>query len=104
MKRVGFSITYTKGKEVFTYAKGIGYLSEENDLMFAMVSKDGKPYIKVFEKVDTYCRIRKDGSKCGMVELCRTVQMPILDKDGHATGATQDVELTTEYRVWYIEK
>ena len=104
MKRVGFSITYIKGKEVITYAKGVGYLSEENDLMFAMVTKEGKPYIKIFEKVDTYCREQRDGSKCGLVEICRTVKMPVLDKSGNDTGTTQDVELTTQYRVWYTEK
>lgn len=104
MKRVGFSITSLTKEGVKTYAKGMGYLSEDGDLLFAMSTKDGKPYIKVFDKVTEYCHQQKDGSKSGFVEVHYTAKVPVLNKNGKPTGSTQDVELTATYRVWYTEK
>lgn len=47
MKKIAYSITQSKKKENFTQS-GIGYMTDE-DILIPQISKNGKPYIRVFE-------------------------------------------------------
>lgn len=95
MKKVVYSVSrYSRGE--INKLTGLGFLTD-TDLVIACVSKQGKPYIRVFEGCVKDCHPvpGKDGEHKGMIYEIREVEM--VSDDGKRD--TREIEL--EYSIWY---
>ena len=99
MKKVVYSVT--RSGKVETKLTGIGFITDE-DLVIACVSKNGKPYIRVFEDCVKNCRPipdRKDEFRGPFYEI-REIETETRNSSGEFTGYDRrEVELS--YRIWY---
>ena len=77
---------------------GFGYLSEGN-LLCPCISKNNKPFIRVFDDVEKACRPIKDRSNefKGYITMYFTDVPVYRDKD----GSYDILDLEVEYQVWY---
>ena len=85
MQKVVFSVSKVNRDEKF---KGIGYLSEGN-LLIPAISKNGKPYIRVFEDVTKSCHSSLHSED---------------EYKGYVTVAYENDEkgyIETDYSVWF---
>ena len=94
MKKVIYSVSrYRKGDIEKT--TGIGYVTD-SDLVIACMSKNGKPYIRVFADCVKKCFPVKDRSnefKGYHNEFC--------DIEVEKNGSMETREIELEYNIWY---
>ena len=97
MKKVVFSITNVRSKSDKKLS-GFGYLAEGN-LLCPCISKNSKPYIRIFEDVEKHCHPingRKDEFQ-GYITMYFTEVPVYREKD----GSYDMLDLEVEYKVWY---
>lgn len=97
MKKVVFSITNVRSKSDKKLS-GLGYLTEGN-LLCPCISKNNKPYIRIFEDVEKACHPvanRQDEFK-GYITMYFTEVPVYREKD----GSYDMLDLEVEYQVWY---
>lgn len=95
MKKIVYAITQIGKKENFKMT-GIGYITDE-DIIIACVSKQNKPYVRVFENAVKDCHLipnTKNEYKGAYSELR---EVPLTDDKGR----TDTRELEIDYWVWY---
>jgi len=92
MKKVTFSIKRRNSEKI----TGVGYITEE-DLLIPAISRNNKPYIRVFEDCLKYCNkiIGKTNEYQGIYEMIIPCEIP--DKN----GSTETKELPISYYIWY---
>ena len=94
MKKVVYSVTKV-GKNENTKMTGLGYVTNE-DLIIACISKNQKPYIRVFEDCIKDCHQihnAKDEYQGAYYEI-KEVEFEV--KDGFETR-----EIEVNYYIWY---
>ena len=97
MKKVVFSVTNVRSKSDKKLS-GFGYLTEGN-LLCPCISKNNKPYIRIFEGVEKACHAvtnRPDEFK-GYITMYFTEVPVYREKD----GSYDMLDLEVEYQVWY---
>lgn len=97
MKKVVFSITNAR-RRTDRKLSGFGYLSEGN-LLCPCISKNNKPYIRVFDNAEKACRpiADKPDEFNGYVTMYFTDVPVYREKD----GSCDQVDLEVEYKIWY---
>lgn len=92
MKKVTFSIKKRNSEKI----TGVGYITEE-DLLIPAISRNNKPYIRVFEDCLKYCNkiVGKTNEYQGIYEMI--IPCEILDKN----ASTETKELPISYYIWY---
>ena len=100
MKKVVFSVT-KQGRYENTKTTGVGYITD-TDLITACVSKNGKPYIRVFEDCVKNCHAisgRENEYRGAHYEI-REIEFEKKTSSGDSTGyETREVEFN--YSIWY---
>lgn len=94
MKKVVFSVTKLGSQQAKT--TGVGYVSE-TDLIIPAVSKNGKPYIRVFEdcvKISRKVNGKDDEFKANVYEI-HEVEIQTT-KNNYTTR-----EIEVEYQIWF---
>ena len=96
MKKVVYSVT-RNGKSDFTKITGIGYITDK-DLVIACISKNQKPYIRVFEDCVKECHKvhNTENEYKGAIYEIKEVEFEI-------KGAYETREIEVEYYIWYKE-
>ena len=97
MKKVVFSITNVRSKSDRKLS-GFGYLAEGN-LLCPCISKNNKPFIRIFKDVEKRCRPingKKDEFQ-GYITMYFTEVPVYREKD----GSYDMLDLEVEYKVWY---
>ena len=100
MKKVVFSVT-KQGRYENTKTTGVGYITD-TDLITACVSKNGKPYIRVFEDCVKNCHAisGRDNEYRGAHYEIREIEFEKKTSSGGSTGyETREVEIN--YSIWY---
>ena len=100
MKKVVFSVT-KQGRYENTKTTGVGYITD-TDLITACVSKNGKPYIGVFEDCVKNCHAisGRDNEYRGAHYEIREIEFEKKTSSGDSTGyETREVEFN--YSIWY---
>lgn len=100
MKKVVFSVT-KQGRYENTKTTGVGYITD-TDLITACVSKNGKPYIRVFEDCVKNCHAisGRDNEYRGAHYEIREIEFEKKTSSGDSTGyETREVEIN--YSIWY---
>ena len=94
MQKVVYNVTKYK-KDDFNKISGVGYITEK-DLIIACVSKNGKPYIRVFEDCVKNCQeiVGRANEYKGDYYEIREVEFEI-------EGAYETREIELEYKIWY---
>ena len=97
MKKVAFSVNNAR-RQSDKRLSGFGYLSEGN-LLCPCISKNNKPFIRVFDDVEQHCHPIKDKPDefKGYVSMYYTEVPVYREKD----GSYDVVDLEVEYQVWY---
>lgn len=92
MKKVTFSIKKRNSDKI----TGVGYITDE-DLLIPAISKNNKPYIRVFEDCIKYCNkiVGKDNQYQGIYEYI--TECDLEDEQGRITTR----ELSISYYVWF---
>lgn len=95
MKKVVYSVTKV-GKMSNTKMSGVGYITD-TDLIIACVSKNDKPYIRVFEDCIKDCHLiinTKDEYKGAYYEI-REIEF----ENDKGSKDTREIEMN--YYIWY---
>ena len=95
MKKVVYSVTRYRKDELIKIS-GLGYITEE-DLIIACNSKEGKPYIRVFEGCIKNCHAisDRDNEYKGFCVEVREVEFDTTN------GSKEPREIDLEYKIWY---
>lgn len=95
MKKIVYAITQI-GKKENIKKTGVGYITDE-DIIIACVSKQNKPYVRVFENAikDCHLIIGTQNEYKGAYSEIKNVQL-IDDR-----GRTDTRELEIDYWIWY---
>ena len=94
MKKVVYSVArYGKNVSKIT---GIGYIAEDN-LIIAAVSKNGKPYVRVFEDCVKHCKKVQGKSNEFQGTITEIHEIDVETKNG--SYDTREVEI--EYNIWF---
>ena len=100
MKKVVFAVT-KQGRYENTKTTGVGYITD-TDLIIACVSKNNKPYIRVFEDCVKNCHpvSGKENEFRGAHYEIREIEFEKKTSSGDSTGyETREVEIN--YSIWY---
>ena len=94
MKKVVYTVTKV-GKTENTKMTGLGYVTDK-DLIIACISKNQKPYIRVFEDCVKECHqiVGRDKEYKGEYSEIREVEFEV-------KGAYETREIELEYKIWY---
>ena len=100
MKKAVFSVT-KQGRYENTKTTGVGYITD-TDLITACISKNGKPYIRVFEDCVKNCHAipGRDGEFKGAHYEIREAEFKKKNSCGESAGH-EAKEIEVEYSVWY---
>lgn len=100
MKKVVFSVT-KQGRYENTKTTGVGYITD-TDLITACVSKNGKPYIRVFEDCVKNCHAisGRDNEYRGAHYEIREIEFEKKTSSGDSTGYEKR-EVEFNYSIWY---
>ena len=92
MKKVTFSIKKRNADKI----TGVGYITNE-DLIFLALSKNNKPYIRIFEDCLKYCNkiVGKSNEYQGIYEYL--MECDLEDEQGRITTK----ELAISYYIWF---
>jgi len=100
MKKVVYSISKV-GRNTESKMTGLGYVTDK-DLIIACISKNQKPYIRVFEDCVKDCRLvhnTKDEYKGAYYEI-REIEFEVKTASGQSTGFEKR-EIEVDYAIWY---
>ena len=102
MKKVVYTVTKV-GRTENTKMSGLGYVTE-NDLIIACISKNQKPYIRVFEDCVKECHkvINTTNEYKGAYYEVKEVEIETKNSSGQSTGFEKR-ELEVNYYIWYKE-
>ena len=102
MKKVVYTVTKV-GRTENTKMSGLGYVTE-NDLIIACISKNQKPYIRVFEGAVKDCHkvINTTNEYKGAYYEVKEVEFETKDSSGQSTGFEKR-EIEMNYYIWYKE-
>lgn len=95
MKKIIYAITKI-GKKENTKISGIGYITDE-DIITACVSKQNKPYVRVFEDAIKYCYPVSNTTNEFKGAYSEIVEMELTDDKERKT--LREVEV--DYLIWY---
>ena len=94
MKKVVYSVAkYGKNVSKIT---GIGYIAEDN-LIIAAISKNGKPYVRVFEGCSKHCNKVQGKTDEYQGIITEIHEVEVETKNG--SYDTREVEI--EYNIWF---
>ena len=95
MQKVVFSVIKAGGYE--NKMSGVGYITDE-DLLIPAISKNGKPYIRVFQDCIRYChKIANENEEYkGTFYELREIEFEVRNGSGYEK---REVEIT--YYIWY---
>lgn len=94
MKKVVYSVSKIGGTSEYKL-KGVGFVTD-TDLITAQISRNGKPYIRVFDCVTNCHAIEgRDGEFKGFHYEFHEVDM---EKEN---GSTERREIEVNYQIWY---
>ena len=102
MKKVVYTVTKV-GRTENTKMSGLGYVTE-NDLIIACISKNQKPYIRVFEGAVKDCHkvINTTNEYKGAYYEVKEVEFETKNSSGQSTGyEKREIEMN-DY-IWYKE-
>ena len=96
MKKVVYSVTKV-GRNENTKMTGLGYITDK-DLVIACISKNQKPYIRVFEDCVKECHKvhNTENEYKGAIYEIKEVEFEV-------KGAYETREIEVEYYIWYKE-
>ena len=99
MKKVVYSVTRSGKFE--SKLTGIGFITE-SDLVIACMSKNGKPYIRIFEDCIKNCHpiIGRENEYHGAHYEIREIEVQTTNSSGDDTGSEKR-EIELNYRIWY---
>lgn len=99
MNKVIYSVT--KSGKAESKLTGIGFITDE-DLVIACVSKNGKPYIRVFEGCVKNCRpiTGRENEFRGSHYEIREIEFETHNSSGEFTGMDKR-EIELNYYVWF---
>ena len=102
MKKVVYTVTKV-GRTENTKMSGLGYVTE-NDLIIACISKNQKPYIRVFEGAVKDCHkvINTTNEYKGAYYEVKEVEFETKNSSGQSTGYEKR-EIEVNYYIWYKE-
>lgn len=102
MKKVVYTVTKV-GRTENTKMSGLGYVTE-NDLIIACISKNQKPYIRVFEGAVKDCHkvINTTNEYKGAYYEVKEVEFETKNSSGQSTGFEKR-EIEMNYYIWYKE-
>ena len=102
MKKVVYTVTKV-GKTENTKMSGLGYVTE-NDLIIACISKNQKPYIRVFEGAVKDCHkvINTTNEYKGAYYEVKEIEFETKNSSGQSTGYEKR-EIEMNYYIWYKE-
>ena len=102
MKKVVYTVTKV-GRTENTKMSGLGYVTE-NDLIIACISKNQKPYIRVFEGAVKDCHkvINSTNEYKGAYYEVKEVEFETKNSSGQSTGYEKR-EIEMNYYIWYKE-
>ena len=102
MKKVVYSITKV-GKNENTKMTGLGYVTDK-DLIIACISKNQKPYIRVFEDCVKDCHqvINTTNEYKGAYYEIREIEFEATTSSGQSTGLEKR-KIEMNYNIWYKE-
>ena len=102
MKKVVYTVTKV-GRTENTKMSGLGYVTE-NDLIIACISKNQKPYIRVFEGAVKDCHkvINTTNEYKGAYYEVKEVEFETKNSSGQSTGFEKR-EIEVNYYIWYKE-
>ena len=102
MKKVVYTVTKV-GRTENTKMSGLGYVTE-NDLIIACISKNQKPYIRVFEGAVKDCHkvINTTNEYKGAYYEVKEVEFETKNSSGQSTGYEKR-EIELNYYIWYKE-
>ena len=99
MMKVVYSVT--KSGKFESKLTGIGFITE-TDLVIACVSKNGKPYIRIFEDCVKNCHpiAGRENEYRGAHYEIREIEVQTASSGGDDTGIEKR-EIELNYRIWY---
>lgn len=102
MKKVVYSVTKV-GRNENTKMIGLGYITDK-DLIIACISKNGKPYIRVFEDCVKNCHklTNTTNEYKGAHYEVREIEFETKTSSGQSTGFDKR-EIEINYNIWYKE-
>ena len=102
MKKVVYTVTKV-GRTENTKMSGLGYVTE-NDLIIACISKNQRPYIRVFEGAVKNCHkvINTTNEYKGAYYEVKEVEFETKNSSGQSTGFEKR-EIEMNYYIWYKE-
>ena len=102
MKKVVYTVTKV-GRTENTKMSGLGYVTE-NDLIIACISKNQKPYIRVFEGAVKDCHkvINTTNEYKGAYYEVKEIEFETKNSAGQSTGFEKR-EIEMNYYIWYKE-
>ena len=94
MQKVVYNVTRYRRDDVHKMS-GVGYITEK-DLIIACISKNGNPYIRVFEDCVKNCHkiVGKENEYKGDYSEIREVEFEV-------KGSYETREIELEYKIWY---
>ena len=96
MKKIIYTITKL-GKKEYTKTKGIGYITDTDDLISACVSAKGMPYVRVFEGATKNCHPVPNKTNEFKGAFSEIVEVELTDDKDRNT--LREVEV--DYLIWY---
>ena len=100
MKKVVYGISRYRNNDVAKLT-GVGYITDE-DLIIACLSKNQKPYLRVFEGCVRQAKAidgRDNEFKCNFYEI-KEIEYEVKNSSGESVGFdTKEIEL--EYNIWF---
>ena len=102
MKKVVYSVTKV-GRNENTKMTGLGYITDK-DLIIACISKNQKPYIRVFEGAVKDCHkvINTTNEYKGAYYEVKEVEFETKNSSGQSTGYEKR-EIEMNYYIWFKE-
>ena len=102
MKKVVYTVTKV-GKTENTKMTGLGYVTDK-DLIIACISKNQKPYIRVFEGAVKDCHkvINTTNEYKGAYYEVKEIEFETKNSAGQSTGFEKR-EIEMNYYIWYKE-
>ena len=98
MQKVVYNVTRYRRDDVHKMS-GVGYITEK-DLIIACISKNGNPYIRVFEDALERCfkSTTKEDEFSGTYSELKEIEVE-KNTNGHVSLETIEIEI--EYHIWY---
>ena len=100
MNKVVYSVMKAGRKD--SKITGLGYVSND-DLIIACLSKDSKPYIRIFEDCVKRCHlvVNTTNEFKGAYDEIKAIEIEVKDSQGNPTVSYETREVEISYNIWY---